>query len=447
MRKLAIALGLALPALLPAGCANQQGAQSPFGAGLAAPSWPDMRAWTPAWPVQMTSAQAPGLVEEVGPARALAYLPPQAGQPVSVGERRGAESLDQDIVLGGAASYAGQNRITVRMRWGDTQEARDAMRRPTEHSIAREIDEAFPNGSVQPTSAIVANADGPIGVAAGRSGGANCVFAWQSLRTTRTGGWFEQGASIATQVRVRLCDASLSQQQLIQLVAGLSVAHAPQSRLASLIPFNQTPAYVNPAPASYDPMTAMTAAPAYAAPVYGGAGNAAPAYGGSGYAAPAYGAGSPAATPYAGMAPAGAYPPAASGCGGALAAAGVCPGAAAMAPSAYSLAAPAALPSTQPRMVWAAAPLPPARPATARRPPERAPVERANIERASAEHRLAERAAARPATIRTASVERVQPARAVPLPTPAASAPPRLPATPPTPDTPTAAFPQIPLPH
>lgn len=444
MRKLAIALGLALPALLPAGCANQQGAQSPFGAGLTAPSWPDMRAWTPAWPVQMTSAQAPGLVEEVGPARALAYLPPQAGQPVSVGERRGAESLDQDIVLGGAASYAGQNRITVRMRWGDTQEARDAMRRPTEYSIAREIDEAFPNGSVQPTSAIVANADGPIGVAAGRSGGANCVFAWQSLRTTRTGGWFEQGASIGTQVRVRLCDASLSQQQLIQLVAGLSVAHAPQSRLASLIPFNQTPAYVNSAPASYDPMTAMTVAPAYAAPGY-----AAPAYGGSGYAAPAF-AGSQAAAPYAGMAPAGTYPQAISGCGGAFADAGVCPGVpAAMAPSAYSLAAPAALPPTQPRMVWAATPLPPARPAIARRPPERAPVERvsvkrANIERASAERRLADRVATRPAAIRTASVERVQPARAVPLPTPAASAQPRLPATP---DTPTTAFPQIPLPH
>lgn len=414
MRKLTfvIGFGLGLPTLLLAGCANQQGAQAPFGSSLAAPAWPDMRGWSPGWPVAMTSAQAPGLVEEVGAARALAYLPPQAGQPVSVGERRGADGLEQDIVLAGGAAHQGQNRISVRMRWGDGEAAREALRGPTEQSIAREIEEAFPGGTVQPTTAVVANADGPIGIAAGRAGGANCVYAWQSLRTTRNGGWFEASAVIGTQVRVRLCSAGLSQQQLIQLVAGLNVAHAPQSRIAAIMPFNRTPAWVNPAPASYDPVA---------------------------MAAPAMGGGYPATGYMGGVAPAGA------GCGGALAAAGVC---GAQPASAYALAGPATAASMMtpapmmaapaPRMVWtpAAAPLPPERP-TSRRVVARA-VEDPAPRRAEA------RAPQRPAVVARAAV----PAPAGPARVPTRQSPHLSPAgVERTSATPSPTFPTVPLPQ
>jgi hypothetical protein len=167
------------------------------------------------------------LVEEVGPHRALARLPAAAGAPLSVGERRSVDQIEQEIVLASPVLATGQNRIQVTLRSPDrTAGADDSLFRPSEASIARELASAFPLGALRPTNRLIANAEGPIGVATGRVAGLACAYAWQTVTPPSIGsGWFGVAPTQpAIAVRARVCHPTLSEDDLVAVMAGLTLA-------------------------------------------------------------------------------------------------------------------------------------------------------------------------------------------------------------------------------
>lgn len=167
-----------------------------------------------------------GLGVAVAPERAMAALPPEAGNVVSVVERRGDGSVEQTITLMGDATARGDDRIEVAAR-----ERRFAAVRPRldAEAIEAEMAEALPGVAMRMSSRVVTTPSGPVGIATGRSAdGRDCLYAWSTAeaRGRATGGF---GLSLAAStksdltVRVRLCRRGLDEERLIALAEGLRI--------------------------------------------------------------------------------------------------------------------------------------------------------------------------------------------------------------------------------
>lgn len=150
---------------------------------------------------------------------AVAALPESAGGVVAVSARRRADGTGvQTIALAGDAATRGQNAIEVATL------SRMASRRPVSaRAIAAELRTAFPGTPMTIDPALRANAYGPFGMAAGADGAARCHYAWQRAGTGRT----------ALDVRVRLCRADLSGEDMAALMERLRLRGATAAPVAT----------------------------------------------------------------------------------------------------------------------------------------------------------------------------------------------------------------------
>lgn len=178
------------------------------------------------------------LARAVPPEAALAMLPAEAGAVVSVSEQREEERLRQTVTLAGAATARGSNeiRIVAERRGPSTT------RRVTEAQIDAELAAELPGIDMRPTSRVIVNAAGPIGVATGRArDGSECAYGWQETAAAPRrgapheglGALFAETDRTDLSIRVRLCRKGVSQEQLIAAIEGLSLRAGVASRRGS----------------------------------------------------------------------------------------------------------------------------------------------------------------------------------------------------------------------
>ncbi|WP_457299862.1 cellulose biosynthesis protein BcsN [Phyllobacterium sp. P5_D12] len=159
--------------------------------------------------------------------QAFALPPPGGPSIVSVIERPYNNAVQQEILLATSARTPGQNVLRVQffgpvkanLSGGD--KLRDSQLGVTD--ISRELRGTLPGIAMKRSPNYVQNRYGPFGFASGRSrSGDTCVYAWQRIRPgesqTR---WLTGRGSI--QVRLRLCDSNLTEQQLLAFMYGYSV--------------------------------------------------------------------------------------------------------------------------------------------------------------------------------------------------------------------------------
>ena len=145
---------------------------------------------------------------------ALASLPGSAGLVLSVRDTNFSNGLRQTIVLEGPAAMAGENKIVVEALtppMAGVAPGNDLrLASPSDADIQSELSKLFPGVAMQVSGDVERGPQGPFGYAAGRSGGLNCLYAWEYLAPRRPLTLLE-GASgtgaYPASVRVRLCRA------------------------------------------------------------------------------------------------------------------------------------------------------------------------------------------------------------------------------------------------
>jgi hypothetical protein len=193
---------------------------------------PDERAKAP---LDELAASAPAAADEptgsiVSTApRALALLPPDAGQPRAVAQRAFSDGIAQDVVYDRALPGLNESRIELRIR---TERRLDgvplALEKPTESSIRAELALQFPRMTMQVVDRPMRNAYGPYGLAIGRwANGTRCIYAWQWIDAI-PGNPAEAAANPAS-IRIRLC-RSASLDQMAAFVDRLRIEPGPYER-------------------------------------------------------------------------------------------------------------------------------------------------------------------------------------------------------------------------
>lgn len=171
-----------------------------------------------------TDLQRTGLLERAGAVEAIAVPPPGGPAIVDVVERRYANAIQQDVILGANTSVPGQNMLRVQLFGsvgsgaGQTELSNLP---PTEGTIRREMRTAFPGVAMQVSPLYAQNSYGPFGYAVGRSGRDLCLYAWQRIRGAERAAPFAQRGTIQT--RLRLCHAGASEHQLLAVMYGYTI--------------------------------------------------------------------------------------------------------------------------------------------------------------------------------------------------------------------------------
>jgi hypothetical protein len=154
-------------------------------------------------------------------------VPEPGGPPVTaVLERRYSNAIQQEILLATSARTPGQNMLRVQLFGPAGPEAGQTSLRqgylpPT--GTSSEMRELLPGVAMKRSQYYVQNKYGPFGYAVGRApSGDTCFYGWQ--RITSTGNaqtWVGNKGSI--QVRLRLCDQTASEEQLLQAMYGFTI--------------------------------------------------------------------------------------------------------------------------------------------------------------------------------------------------------------------------------
>ena len=172
----------------------------------------------------------------VSTASAAAMLPPAAGRVIAISERRYADGLSQEIVLGSDRASHGENRIDISMRLNpQNDQVYDnliPMQKPSDADIAGELQARFPGMDMEPVNVLLQNRYGPYGLAAGKRGnGERCIYAWQwidDMSGPANPRLSALGSAILNQpqpasLRIRLCRTGVNADQLAGLVEGISI--------------------------------------------------------------------------------------------------------------------------------------------------------------------------------------------------------------------------------
>jgi hypothetical protein len=166
------------------------------------------------------------LMNEVPATKAIIVPPPGGPAIVAVLQRNYKNGISQEISLATASSANGQNTIYVSMMNDPTAltETDDILSIPAlrPDRLQAEMDERFPGIDMTPSVVYVQNRYGPFGFGTGRSAsGDTCLYAWQRIEPT-------EAAIIATSgvisIRMRLCDADASDQQLLRSMYGFTIS-------------------------------------------------------------------------------------------------------------------------------------------------------------------------------------------------------------------------------
>lgn len=179
-------------------------------------------------PVRTTSIAKDVAIEEA------VALPP-AGGPAVVGviERRYSNALAQEILLATIARTPGQNVLSVKvfgtsspLRMGSGDLAPASV---TESKINEEIRQALPGVVMRRSGYYVQNQFGPFGYATGSgTDGEACLYAWQQVRS-KLGQVSPFANAGMIQVRLRLCQAGATPEQLLGFMYGYTLTAAVDS--------------------------------------------------------------------------------------------------------------------------------------------------------------------------------------------------------------------------
>ncbi|MDI7862110.1 cellulose biosynthesis protein BcsN [Rhizobiaceae bacterium n13] len=156
-------------------------------------------------------------------------LPPAGGPAiVDIVERRYNNAVEQDILLFTAAATPGQNVMSVRM-YGPVGAEHDgrsrlAYRPLQKTSMLSEIRRQFPGVSLRQSQLYLQNNYGPFSYAFGRGRDTDaCLYAWQQVRSTDNERPFFQNSGMI-QVRLRLCDADATEEDLLTVMYGYTIS-------------------------------------------------------------------------------------------------------------------------------------------------------------------------------------------------------------------------------
>ena len=230
------------------------------------------------------------LLQELPPTAALVLPPPGSLAVVTVLERRYANALTQTIVLANDSNTPGENSIEATFFGpvGPGAAQGDTLRwRPLDPvRVSNEMIDKFPGVRMTRSPYYVQNGYGPFGYGVGRPrGGGTCFYAWQQIEPPRNK-YGEPRTRGSISLRVRLCRAAASEEDLLRFMYGLTIsgyflpagwnpygpAPAPPASLGGLaapslpVPVGENPYY---APRAREPreLRVLPAAPAATAPV------------------------------------------------------------------------------------------------------------------------------------------------------------------------------------
>jgi hypothetical protein len=195
------------------------------------------------------------LNEQAGPTQAF-ILPPAGGPAIiTVIERPYTNAIEQEIVLASESSVSGQNMLRAQFFGpvGRPGTGRLADRVPRTGELSREMRQLFPGVRMQVSTLYVQNSYGPFGYATGRhASGDACLYGWQRLTGSRSAGPFAGYGTI--QIRLRLCRRGATEQSLLAVMYGYTIAASLGGRTWG--PYGSVPAP--------DPRIGRTGQPVYA---------------------------------------------------------------------------------------------------------------------------------------------------------------------------------------
>jgi hypothetical protein len=166
------------------------------------------------------------LMSEVPATRAIIVPPPGGPSVVAVLQRSYQNGVSQEIALSTASLTTGQNAFYVSLlnNASSPEGATETLtlRSLTPDRIQSEMEERIPGVEMQTSLVYVQNKFGPFGFATGRSSSGDlCLYAWQQIEPNEPA-VFVPGGAIS--VRLRLCDADASVEQLLRVMYGYTIA-------------------------------------------------------------------------------------------------------------------------------------------------------------------------------------------------------------------------------
>lgn len=168
------------------------------------------------------------LLQEVPATAALVLPPPGSLAVITVLERRYANALTQTVVLASDSTVSGENAIEVTFFGpvGPGAAQGDTLRwRPLDPvRVSEEMIDKFPGVRMTRSSFFVQNGYGPFGYGVGRPrGGGTCLYAWQQIEPPRNK-FGEPKSRGSISLRVRLCRAGASEEDLLRFMYGLVIS-------------------------------------------------------------------------------------------------------------------------------------------------------------------------------------------------------------------------------
>lgn len=166
------------------------------------------------------------LTSEVPATRAIIVPPPGGPSIVAVLQRSYQNGVSQEIALSTASLTPGQNAFYVSLSSGTSPQSEidDVLNLPplTQDRIQKEMDDRLPGIEMQTSLVYVQNKYGPFGFATGRSASGDvCLYAWQRIEPNEPA-ILVPGGIIS--IRLRLCDAAATPEQLLRSMYGFTIA-------------------------------------------------------------------------------------------------------------------------------------------------------------------------------------------------------------------------------
>jgi len=168
------------------------------------------------------------LMTEVPATRAIVVPPPGGPSIVAVLERKYQNGISQEIALSTASLTPGQNAFYVSLASGSSppSEIDDVLTIPglglMQERVQKEMEERLPGIEMQTSLVYVQNKYGPFGFATGRSASGDvCLYAWQRIEPNEPAILVPGGV---ISIRLRLCDADATQEQLLRSMYGFTIA-------------------------------------------------------------------------------------------------------------------------------------------------------------------------------------------------------------------------------
>jgi Cellulose biosynthesis protein BcsN len=166
------------------------------------------------------------LNSEVPATRAIIVPPPGGPSVVAVLQQTYQNGISQEIALSTASLTSGQNAFYVSLlnNTASNMETPETLSLSplTPDRIEREMEERIPGVAMQTSLVYVQNKFGPFGFATGRSASGDlCLYAWQQIEPDKPAILVPGGA---ISVRLRLCDADASVDQLLRVMYGYTIA-------------------------------------------------------------------------------------------------------------------------------------------------------------------------------------------------------------------------------